>query len=352
MRELDEQIGRLLVVGIPGKSLDDATRQALEELRVGGVILFRRNIGGPDEVEALTAALHALPSQPLVSIDQEGGRVTRLGEPFTQMPAAASVGNTTDAELAYQIGFAMAEELAAVGIDADFAPVLDVNSNPENPIIGDRAYSSSPQMVAEMGIAVMCGLIAGGVVPCGKHFPGHGDTTVDSHVDLPVVRRSREDLERTELAPFRAAIAAGVPMLMTAHVLYPALDSVWPATLSRAVVTDLLRQELRFDGVVASDDLEMGAITGKQDIAEAAVRALGAGVDWLLVCQDLANAVRVRDAVAAACEDGTLSADLLALAGKRVERLKEFRRSVPPVECPFPNAPHRALLREISARQR
>jgi beta-N-acetylhexosaminidase len=237
MRELDEQIGRLLVVGIPGKSLDDATRQALEELRVGGVILFRRNIGGPDEVEALTAALHALPSQPLVSIDQEGGRVTRLGEPFTQMPAAASVGNTTDAELAYQIGFAMAEELAAVGIDADFAPVLDVNSNPENPIIGDRAYSSSPQMVAEMGIAVMCGLIAGGVVPCGKHFPGHGDTTVDSHVDLPVVRRSREDLERTELAPFRAAIAAGVPMLMTAHVLYPALDSVWPATLSRAVVT-------------------------------------------------------------------------------------------------------------------
>jgi beta-N-acetylhexosaminidase len=351
MTQLREKIGRLLVVGIPGKSLDDATRRTLEELHVGGVILFRRNVGGPDEVEALTAAVHALPSQPLVSIDQEGGRVMRLGEPFTQMPAAASVGNTTDAELAYRVGFAMAEELAAVGIDADLAPVLDVNSNPENPVIGDRAYSSSPQMVAEMGIAVMCGLIAGGVVPCGKHFPGHGDTVTDSHFDLPVVRRGREELERTELLPFRAAVAAGMPMLMTAHVLYPALDPVWPATLSRAVLTDLLRRELRFDGVVASDDLEMGAITGKQDIADAAVRALDAGVDWLLVCQDLANAVRVRDAVAAACSQGTLSADLLTVAGERVQRLQEFRRSVRRLACPLPNAPHRALLREITARQ-
>ena len=191
----------------------------------------------------------------MVAIDHEGGRVLRLGEPFTQFPPAAVVGRTRNPDLAYRVGHAMGVELASVGIDLSFAPVLDVHSNPANPVIGDRAFGSDPALVSEMGIALMRGLHDGGVLSCGKHFPGHGDTEKDSHLELPVVRRSRAELEQTELVPFRAAIAAGVPMLMSAHVLYPALDPEHPATLSRAILTDLLRGELHFDGVVASDDL-------------------------------------------------------------------------------------------------
>ncbi|MFQ5668549.1 MAG: beta-N-acetylhexosaminidase, partial [Candidatus Binatia bacterium] len=239
------RIGRLLFVGIPHDTLDEATRQVLERLQVGGVVLFRRNTGSPRDVRVLTAALHALPSRPLVAIDHEGGRVMRLGDPFTQFPAAAEIGRTRDKRLAYRIGRAMAEELSSVGIDVSFAPVLDVHSNSANPIIGDRAFGSDPALVRDMGVVMMRGLRAGGVIPCAKHFPGHGATDTDSHLELPVVQRSREELECTELLPFRAAIAAGVPMLMTAHVRYPALDAA-PATLSRPILTHLLREELRF----------------------------------------------------------------------------------------------------------
>ncbi len=340
-------IGRLLFVGIPGPVLDAATRQTLEELQVGGIILFRRNVAGREAVAALTAALHALPSRPLVAIDHEGGRVMRLGEPFTQFPPAAVIGRTADPDVAFRVGRAMAAELGSVGIDVSFAPVLDVHSNPANPVIGDRAFGSDPALVSTLGIALMRGLLAGGVIPCGKHFPGHGDTEKDSHIELPVVRRSRAELEHTELVPFRAAIAAGVPMLMTAHVRYPALDQGCPATLSRTILTDLLRGALHFAGVVASDDLEMRAITNHQDLGAAAVATLAAGADALLVCQDLDHAVRVRTAIERAVAAGALGAEVVTAAAERVQRLHELRAGLRTATCVLPNAEHRALVEQI-----
>jgi beta-N-acetylhexosaminidase len=348
-RRLHELIGRLLVVGVPGPTLDGTTRRVLQDLQVGGVILFRRNVGSPAEIASLTTELHALPSQPLVAIDHEGGRVVRLGEPFTPFPPAAAVGGTRNPDLAYRVGRAMGEELASVGIDLNFAPVLDVNSNPANPVIGDRAFGSDPELVSAMGIALMRGLHDGGVLSCGKHFPGHGDTEKDSHLELPVVRRSRTELERTELVPFRAAIAAGVPMLMTAHVLYPALDPDHPATLSRKILTDLLRGELRFEGVVASDDLAMRAIAGHQSIANAAVSTLRAGADALLVCQDLERAVEAFAAIEAAVASGSVDMATINAAATRIQRLRARPRDGSPVECRLPNAQHRVLLDELRA---
>jgi len=344
--ELRACVGRLLCVGIPAPHLDAATRLTLEQLQVGGVILFRRNVGTPEDVAALSGALHALPSRPLVSIDHEGGRVQRLGEPFTHFPAAAVIGRTGSADLAYRVGHAMATELGSVGIDLSFAPVLDVNSNPANPVIGDRAFGADPALVRAMGVAQLRGLRDGGVLPCGKHFPGHGDTAQDSHLELPVVRRTRAQLERTELVPFRAAIAAGLPLLMTAHVLYPALDAEHPATLSRAILTNVLRGELGFAGVVVSDDLEMRAITDHQSIGAAAVATLAAGADWLLVCQDLTKAVQARDAIESAVASGALAAESVRLASERIERLRDAPRAV--AASRLPNAAHRALVDEIS----
>jgi len=342
--DLRSTVGRLLFVGIPGPELDDDARRALVELQAGGVTLFRRNVGAPAAVAALCDALHALPSQPLIAIDQEGGRVLRLGEPFTRFPPAAAIGRAGDPALAYQVGRAMGEELASVGVDLDFAPVLDVDSNPDNPVIGDRSFGADPTLVTDMALATMRGLRDAGIIPCGKHFPGHGDTGQDSHVALPVVRRSRAELERTELPPFVAAIAAGVPMLLTAHVVYPALDADHPATLSRCIVSDVLRGELGFDGVIATDDLEMRAILDHHSIGEAAVAALRAGVDVVLICEDLGRARAARDTIVAAVESGTLDGRALAAAAARVARLRNAAARQRRTACELPNRAHRALL--------
>lgn len=345
----DAAIGRLLVVGIPGPELDAATRDALEELRVGGVILFKRNVGSPKELRALTRALHRLRSRPLISIDQEGGRVARLRAPFTEFPPAAVVGRSGNVRLARRVGEAIGRELSSIGIDIDYVPVLDVHSNPDNPVIGDRAYASDPDTVARFGIAMMRGLHAGGVIPCGKHFPGHGDTAKDSHFDLPVVARSRAGLTRIELAPFRAAIDAGIPMLMTAHVIYPALDKKRPATVSPAIIDRLLRQRMGFQGVVASDDLHMRAISGNQSIAMAAVASVRAGVDQLLVCHDLGEAKKVVGAVAGALESGSLDADTVERASQRILALMRRHARRRFKSCRLPNAQHRRLAQELIA---
>jgi beta-N-acetylhexosaminidase len=348
MNDLMTQIGRLLVVGIPGTTLDPQTRKALERLRVGGVILFKRNVDSPRQVRALTKALHGLPSRPLISIDQEGGRVARLGEPFTKTPPASRIALTRDADVAQRIGRLIGRELSSVGIDIDYAPVLDVHSNPDNPVIGDRAFASDPASVARFAIAMMRGLMAGGVVPCGKHFPGHGDTATDSHFELPVVERSRAQLERIELAPFRAAIAAGIPMIMTAHVRYPSLDRARPATVSPRIIDGLLRRQIKFRGIIASDDLHMSAISGNQSIADAAIASLAAGVDWLLVCQDLGEAQKVADAIRTALIEGKLSRRRVIDSSRRIAALmqRHARRRKAPV-CRFPSTAHRRLVHDI-----
>jgi beta-N-acetylhexosaminidase len=340
-----ELAGRLVMTGFPGTDLDAATGAALRRLAPSGVILFARNFRDVDQLRRLNEQLHGLPSQPLIAVDQEGGRVARLGPPFTVFPPARDVGRGGDPALAEAVGRALALELGGVGIDVDFAPVLDVDSNPANPVIGDRAFAARPQEVAACATAFLRGLAAGGLIGCGKHFPGHGDTDVDSHVDLPTVRRDRAGLDAIELLPFRAAIAAGVPMLMTAHVLCPALDASRPATLSPAILRDLLRAELGFHGVIVSDDLEMGAVRRHAAVEDAAVAALAAGVDWLLVGNDLDLSVRTAERVAAAIDGGRLDGAVLSAAAARIGRLAALRR---PHDAPaLPVEAHRALADRI-----
>jgi beta-N-acetylhexosaminidase len=278
--------GRLVVGGFPGASLPRGFAKDLRDGRRGGAILFKQNLeGGISQVAALTRDLHACTPElpPLVGIDQEGGRVARLKAPLLAIPPMRVVASWGDLVLAERIARAVGAELGALGFTIDFAPVLDVNTCAENPVIGDRAFGDDPETCARFGGAWIRGLQGAGVLACGKHFPGHGDTSKDSHVDLPVVHQPAARIESVELVPFRAAVAAGVASMMTAHVVYPALDPTRPATLSAAVCTDL-RRSIGFDGILVSDDLEMQAIAARMPVAEAAVLAVAAGCDALLVC--------------------------------------------------------------------
>ncbi|HLK10293.1 MAG TPA: beta-N-acetylhexosaminidase [Candidatus Binatia bacterium] len=328
---LRRTVSQLFMVGLPGPTLDRRTRAFFAEHPPGGVILFRRNVRSAAQLRALVGALHdgGAGVPPLVAIDHEGGRVHRLPRPFTHFPPAAVVGATGDPRLAEAVGRAMGRELAAVGIDLDFAPVLDVWSNPRNQVIGDRAFGREPERVARMALALARGLTHAGVLPCGKHFPGHGDTVGDSHHVLPRVPRSRRALAATELVPFARAVRAGLPALMTAHVVYPALDARRPATLSPAICRRLLRARLGFRGVLFSDDLEMQAVAGHRTPAAAAVAALAAGCDMLLVCQSPAAARRAMIGVEAAVAAGRLAAaDVVAALG-RIEALRRRCRPRP-----------------------
>jgi beta-N-acetylhexosaminidase len=219
-----------------------------------------------------------------VSVDQEGGRVARLKAPFTEWPPMATLGRAGDVRLAERFARALAVELRAVGVTLDFAPVLDVHTNPKNPVIGDRALAGKAAEVATLGAAIVRALQDEHVAACGKHFPGHGDTSTDSHLELPLVEHPPERLRELEFLPFKAAIEAGVATIMTAHVLVPALDEKRPATLSPRIVSDILRAELKFDGVILSDDLEMKALANDYAVPEAAVLAIQAGCDGVLIC--------------------------------------------------------------------
>ena len=295
--------GELVVGGFPGTSLPEGFARALRERRRGGAILFKPNVeGGPSQVAALARAIHAAaPETPFVGVDQEGGRVARLKAPLLDVPPMRTVGSWGDAALAERIARAVGAELAALGFTIDFAPVLDVNTCPHNPVIGDRAFGDDADTCARFGAAWVRGLQASGLLACGKHFPGHGDTSKDSHVDLPVVNQPLDRLERVELVPFRAAVEAGIATLMTAHVVYPALDGDRPATMSAAVCT-ALRERLGFRGVLVSDDLEMQAIAARSSIEDAAVQAIAAGCDALLVCWSEEKQERAIDALAREAE--------------------------------------------------
>ena len=324
---LRELVARLFLGGLPGPTLDPETRRLYAEIPFAGVTLFRANAARPAAMRALARDLHALDraAPPLVAIDHEGGRVHRLAPPFTHFPAAAIVA-AAGTPAVRAVATAMGRELAAIDVDLTFAPVLDVASNPANPIIGDRAYGTTPDAAAKHALTTFRALRATGLLTCGKHFPGHGDTATDSHLELPVVPRTRRSLATTELPSFQRAVAARVPMLMTAHVHYPALDPKLPATLSPTILTRLLRGRFGFRGVIASDDLEMRAIADQWGPGEAAVKALAAGCDLLLFChrQDwLRTAV---EAVERAVSRGQLAEARVTEAYRRVTRLMQWRR--------------------------
>ena len=319
-------IGQALIGSLPATTIPSELRSLAREFQLGGVILFARNIEAAEQVAELAYDLQSLASElPLwVSVDQEGGRVARLRAPFTEWPPMAVLGRSGDAGLAYRFAAALAAELRAVGISLDYAPVLDIHTNPRNPVIGDRALAETAEVVARLGAAIVRGLQDAGVAACGKHFPGHGDTSVDSHLDLPVVDHPPDRLRGVEFVPFRDAIRAGVAFIMTAHVLVPSLDEEKPATLSPRVVRALLREELDYDGVILSDDLEMKAIAKTYSVPDAAVHAIAAGCDGVLICSgEIEPQVEALEALVHAVEDNRIPYKRLEDALNRHRRAKE-----------------------------
>jgi beta-N-acetylhexosaminidase len=323
---LRRQIGQLLIAGFDGHQIPPELRSLQREFGLGGVILFARNVADPEQVAEVSHEASRLnPDLPLwVSIDQEGGRVARLKSPFTEWPPMMTLGRSGDVTLAERFARALAAELKAVGVTLDYAPVLDVHTNPKNPVIGDRALAETAQTVAELGSAIVRTLQAEGIAACGKHFPGHGDTSTDSHHELPLVEHPPERLRDTEFVPFKAAIEAGVATIMTAHVFVPSLDEKLPATLSPRVVKTILRHELRYDGVILSDDLEMKAIASSYEVPASAVMALQAGCDGVLICSgDHHTQAAALEGVIHAVEDERLPLARVEDALKRHQRAKE-----------------------------
>lgn len=325
---LEEKIGQLLMVGIEGKELDEDTKEFLKQLKVGGVILFKRNIESIDQAKRLTKELEELKTGPsrinmFIGTDQEGGRVNRLPAESGYFPSARNMANSSNPDTVKDFAKQMAVALREIGINMNFAPILDINSNPENPVIGDRSFGDNPEIVRTMGMAFIQGTLDEGIIPVVKHFPGHGDTAVDSHTDLPVIRHSVDRLRQFELVPFQEAISREVPAVMTAHILLPQLDEHLPATLSSTIVNGLLREELQFDGVVVSDDLDMGAITRLYSPEQASVKALKAGVDILLICHNKENMLKAFNALIDAVNNGGITMEEVDKALMRVLNLKK-----------------------------
>lgn len=326
-----DTIASPLWVGFDGKSLPASLSRWLAGGQVGGVVLFSRNIETPAQVRELCSEIRSAAGRghpvPLIAVDQEGGRVERFKDPpFTRFPPAraCSLFCCRNESVAEGVGAAIAAELRAVGIDVNFAPVLDVASNPRNRVIGDRAFSEDAHTAASLGIAFAKGSLSRGILPVGKHFPGHGDTSADSHEELPVVRTGRQTLLRRELLPFRRAARAGIPALMTAHVLYPALDRALPATLSRKILHDLLRKRFRFGGAVISDALEMKAIADRYGIGEAALLAVTAGCDVVLVCRGENEQAETIDRLSREATDRSAFRRAVAAAAVRSGRLRAW----------------------------
>ncbi|WP_148716440.1 beta-N-acetylhexosaminidase [Chitinolyticbacter meiyuanensis] len=329
---LAQQVGQCLMVGFDGLTPNAHIERLIRDYHVGGVILFRRNVASPSQVAALCRRLQEINAEVsaiplLIGIDQEGGMVARIEEGLTPLPSALAylaAGSSTDCEALSRIG---AAELAALGININFAPVLDVNNNRANPVIGVRAFGETVDTVNQYGLAAMRGIQAAGVAATAKHFPGHGDTDTDSHLGVPRVGHDRGRLDAVELAPFRAAIAAGIDAVMSSHVAFPAVepDADTPATLSHAVLTELLRGELSFAGVTFTDCLEMDAIARGVGTVEGAVRAFAAGSDVMLVSHTEARQTGAAELLLARVAAGEIDPARLSASCERVLTLKHAR---------------------------
>jgi beta-N-acetylhexosaminidase len=316
----DALVGQLFMVDFSGTEPSAEVERLIVDGGVGGVTLFDKNVEGPGQVARLTNALQRLASDAghpplLVSVDQEGGPVVRLRG--TWFPSAMAFGAAADETLAARAAEATARELRAAGIHLNFAPVLDVNSNPANPVIGVRSYGEDPARVARLGLGAIAGMQSAGVLATAKHFPGHGDTVLDSHLALPMVSHRRDRLDAVELLPFREAVHAGVAAVMTAHVVYPALDPDHPATLSARIIA-FLRKELGFGGLVVSDSMRMRAIADRHTPGDAAVQAVRAGVDVVLALGVVASQWEALDAVRAAASDGRIPAGRVRESAERI----------------------------------
>jgi beta-N-acetylhexosaminidase len=330
--------GTLVMVDIQGKTLSPETAAFLRQHHIRAVCLFRKNLGSPEEVRQLTRDLRdVMGPNALIGLDQEGGSVVRATF-LPQAPSAMSLGAGGSAERAQAVGAAVARGLRSIGINWNFAPVLDVNNNPANPVIAERSFSADADEVTRLAGAWMQGSLSEGVACCVKHFPGHGDTHVDSHLALPTVDKSRAELDALELRPFKA-LRDAAPAVMTAHIVYPQIDPEYPATLSRRILGDILRREWGYEGVVITDALMMKAICDRYGYDRASVLAIGAGADLILAQGSLAEQAQAIAALQAAFERGELS---LPAAQRSAERLDALAQRFPVRHAPYPTEQHQA----------
>jgi len=322
-------VGNLFMVGLPGTELDESTKDLIRNFHINNFIIFKRNVSGREQLRTLCEDLRRCCIEeglglPLISIDQEGGSVTRLPLPFVQFPDARTLAEGPDSESAlYEYAVTCARELVEVGINMNLAPVLDVSLAGGGFFMERRSLGGDPRRVAELGTLVIETLQKAGVAACAKHFPGLGRAVIDPHYHLPRVDRKAEELRAVDLIPFQAAMTAGVAAIMTSHTIYTALDPLIPATLSKKIFTGLLREELGFEGLVITDDLEMGAIENDGRVAEAAVRAFLAGVDLLLICHDHVKVKLAVQALVQSFQEKDVSEARIRLSLERVNAVRK-----------------------------
>ena len=322
---LDEKIGQMIIAGFNGSEYNDDMDRLINEYKVGGVILFARNIEDSNQMIDLTRALQENNNNlPLfISIDEEGGRVSRLPDDVEKFPSAFTIGLINDQQTAYENGKEIGYTLKRLGINLDYAPVLDIYSNENNTVIGDRAFSKEESIVSTMGIATMEGIENADIIPVVKHFPGHGDTEVDSHYGLPIVYKTLEELRNFEFIPFVKAIESGCDVIMVSHIILNEVDSSNPASLSKIVISDLLRKDLEFDKVVITDDMSMGAITSIMSIEEACIKSIEAGCDILLLGNAYEEIEQVINSIKLKLYNGEISEEQINKSVKRILELKK-----------------------------
>lgn len=327
---LEEKVGQMMFYGVNGTNVDDKVVNLFEDQHAGGIILYgHRNFWGSSldnnvkYVNSIKKANRQNSDIPLfIGFDEEGGSMSQLPQELMRTLSKGELGNTNDSSLATGIGAGTAKKLKLLGINTDFGTVLDINTNKNNPIIGVRSYGSTKEKVTEFGINELKAIQNEGVIPTVKHFPGHGDTEVDSHLGLPSLNHDLNRLKSTELVPFQTAINNGVDMVMTAHIMLPQIDKEYPATMSKKILTDLLRDEMGYKGVIITDDLEMQAISKNWDLGEAAIKSVEAGADILLVCHTIENQQKVYNAVVQGVNDGKIDENRIDESVRRILRLK------------------------------
>lgn len=322
---VEEKIGQMIFSSISGTELGAEEEKLIHQYKVGGIIVNKKNITSPSQMVAYMNSLKEENKNnvPLFfGIDQEGGRIAKLPGDLRAIPSHFEIGKQNDPSFAFEIGTVLGKLVSSFGFNVNFAPVLDINSNPENPVIGDRSFGINPDVVSKLGIQMMKGIQGENIIPAIKHFPGHGDTSVDSHDELPVVQKTMPELEQMELIPFKQAIAEGADMVMIAHILLPSIDPEFPSSMSEAIITDLLREKIGFDGVVITDDMTMEAITNSFDIGKASVMSVKAGADIVMVAHEFENVVKAITALTTAVENGEITEERIDQSVERILKLK------------------------------
>ncbi len=336
-----EKIGQQLIIGIQGKQLLDEEKDFIVKYNIGGVILFDRNLEPPAQIHSLVSEIQSLRHKtrdkiPLfVSIDMEGGRVHRLKSPFTKWPPVARLGDQGSSTLAFRFALNMGEEMRAFGINLDFAPCVDIFSNPKNVLIGDRSLSTNPDVVTQLSSALVRGYIKADVIPCGKHFPGHGATEIDSHFDLPISQDTLKSLDDSQsLEPFKKIFKSRCELVMTAHISFPKIDPQWPVTLSPVFLQQILRDVLRYKGLIITDDLDMKALAKHFPKDVIPVQALNAGANILLYCNDFNAPMKAMNAIAKALKDKKIQSSVIDKNYSEILSFKKKNLAAP--YDPFP----------------